>query len=87
MIQQHNPVQRVRPPSPVPFHQPRQRPNQRNTTNSNFSLAGQGVTNGYHVGAGSAALKVNLAGGSGWDLTAIKRGYDNVGYNVSYKSM
>ncbi|XP_045026518.1 uncharacterized protein LOC116930012 isoform X4 [Daphnia magna] len=85
MIQQHNPVQRGRPPSPAPFH--RQRPNQRNISNSNFSLAGQGVANGYHVGGGSSSLKVNLAGGSGWDLTAIKRGYDNVGYNVTYKSM
>ncbi|KAI9559854.1 hypothetical protein GHT06_013861 [Daphnia sinensis] len=86
MIQQHNPVQRGRPPSPAPFH--RQRPNQRNISNSNFSLAGQGVaSNGYHVGGGSSSLKVNLAGGSGWDLTAIKRGYDNVGYNVTYKSM
>jgi hypothetical protein len=96
MIQQHNPViQRGRPPSPVPFPQQQQqqrhqqRSNQR-SNNSNFSLAGQGVGNGYQHGGGpgSAALRVNLAGGSGWDLTAIKRGYNNVGYNASsYKSM
>ena len=89
MIQQHNPVQRGRPPSPAPFPQQRQqqRPNQRNIGQSNFSLAGQGVGNGYHGGPSSAALRVNLAGGSGWDLTAIKRGYNNVGYNDTYKSM
>ena len=95
MIQQHNPViQRGRPPSPAPFPQQQQRHQQRSnqrSNNSNFSLAGQGVGagNGYQHGGGpgSAALRVNLAGGSGWDLTAIKRGYNNVGYNASYKSM
>ncbi|XP_046656401.1 uncharacterized protein LOC124349668 isoform X3 [Daphnia pulicaria] len=92
MVQQYNPVQRGRPPSPAPFppQQQRQqmRPGQRNTGNSNFSLAGQGVSsNGYHGGGpGSASLRVNLAGGSGWDLTAIKRGYNNVGYATNYKS-
>ena len=60
-----------RPPSPAPFN--RQPPARR----QNFSVAGQGVgANGYSNG-GSGSLKINLAGGSGWDLTAIRRGYNN----------
>lgn len=65
---------RGRPPSPAPFSRQQQR------RQTNFSVAGQGVgagTNGYTNGSGSAALRVNLAGGSGWDLTAIRRGYNN----------
>lgn len=45
---------------------------------ANFSIAGQSVVNGNAVQrdnnvALKSALKVNLAGGSGWDLTAMKR--------------
>lgn len=100
MVTQHHPV-RGRPPSPAPFpRQQQQRSNNQRLTgsNSNFSLSGQGVGNGYgdHHAPGSAALRVNLAGGSGWDLTAIKRGYNTVGnyggaatkaYNGGYKSL
>lgn len=88
---------RGRPPSPAPFNrqQPRSQQQRMAGSNSNFSLSGQGVGGyGDHT-SGSAALRVNLAGGSGWDLTAIKRGYNTVGnygaskapYNNSYKSL
>lgn len=83
---QHHPV-RGRPPSPAPFHRQQQR--MTNRINGNFGLAGQGVASDNQPG--SAALRVNLAGGSGWDLTAIKRGYNyggsNKNYNGSYKSL
>lgn len=95
-VQSQQPVVRGRPPSPAPFQQQqRQRIHPIGTVGmqSNFSLAGQGVGNPTYDATknGSAALKVNLAGGSGWDLTAIKRGYNYAGpskvYNGNYKSL
>ena len=74
---------RGRPPSPAPFrptnprHPPPVRP-------ANFTVAGQSVNgastqreNGANATGGGtgSALRVNLAGGSGWDLTAIRKGY------------
>lgn len=89
-VQLHHPV-RGRPPSPAPFQRQQRLPNNRGGINGNFSLAGQGVGYDQQQAPGSAALRVNLAGGSGWDLTAIKRGYNYVGppknYNGSYKSL
>lgn len=68
-----------RPPSPAPFNRNQRRP-------ANFTLAGNGYNN---IVGGSSALRVNLAGGSGWDLTAIRRGYNatNGKLNGNYKSM
>lgn len=99
-VQSQPPVVRGRPPSPAPFQQQRQRILNPMGGGSNFSLAGQGMTTAAanHQGSdgninktGSAALKFNLAGGSGWDLTAIKRGYNYAGpskiYNGNYKSL
>jgi len=90
---------RTRPPSPAPFNSNNAASRRQMGINNNrggvggadhFGVAGQGVG----AGALSSALKVNLAGGSGWDLTAIRRGYDNPNVNNnarnsngSYKAM
>jgi hypothetical protein len=74
---------RGRPPSPAPFRptNPRNPPPVRP---ANFTVAGQSVNgastqreNGANATGGGtgSALRVNLAGGSGWDLTAIRKGY------------
>lgn len=78
-----------RPPSPAPFgrqaplpqsQRPRAAPHP--AANGDFSLSG----NGY----GSASLRLQLVGGgSGWDLTAIKRGYNGAAagqYRNNYRS-
>ena len=77
-----------RPPSPAPFsrqvplpqsQRPRAVPHQQAA--GDFALSG----NGY----GSASLRLQLVGGgSGWDLTAIKRGYNGAGgqYRNNYRS-
>ena len=87
---------RTRPPSPAPFNNANNAGSRRQMGINNrvggdhFGVAGQGVG----VGPLSSALKVNLAGGSGWDLTAIRRGYDHPNVNNngrnsngSYKAM
>ena len=76
--QQQQQMVRGRPPSPAPF--PKTKP----LRPTNFAVSGRGV-NGVAVSNGAglrndknltgSALRVNLAGGSGWDLTAIRRGY------------
>lgn len=65
-----------RPPSPAPFYNSNNRRRQQPNQAANFSLAGQGVM-GANTTTGSSNMKLNLAGGSGWDLTAIRRGYNN----------
>ena len=65
-----------RPPSPAPFYNSNNRRRQQPNQAANFSLAGQGVM-GANTSTGSSNMKLNLAGGSGWDLTAIRRGYNN----------
>lgn len=89
VLQNNNsPAGRTRPPSPAPFannNHATAAVNGRRQQQQHFAVAGQGVGGGGGGGGASSpsALKVNLAGGSGWDLTAIRRGYDSNPNNLN----
>ena len=88
MVTHREPPVKGRPPSPAPFSRQNPLPQSQrpralaHPQPGDFSLSG----NGY----GSASLRLQLVGGgSGWDLTAIKRGYNGAGggnYRNNYRS-